>query len=143
METLEENRLKAEQGKCNRCGKPLPRFAALGTRIVAMSVHNKLEAAKNQLDRAIKLFLDEADYYSAVMLAGAAEEILGKMLEAQGEKHALASLSSAIADIFTANDLPTLKNKELVRQLNDVRDWLKHYTDGKDIEFDAKEVQPR
>jgi hypothetical protein len=105
-----------------------------------MSVHNKLEAAKNQLDRAIKLFFAEADYYSAVTLAGAAEEILGKMLEAQGEKHALASLSSAIADIFTANDLPTLRNRELVRQLNDVRDWLKHYTDGKDLDFDAKEA---
>ena len=105
-----------------------------------MSVHNKLKAAKNQLDRAIKLFFDEADYYSAATLAGASEDILGKMLEAQGKKHALKSISSAIVEILRAADAPTLENKKLIEQLNDVRDWLKHYIGGKDLEFDAKEA---
>lgn len=104
------------------------------------SVHNKLEAAKNQLDRAIKLFFDEADYYSAATLAGASEEILGKMLEAQGGKHALASISSAIAEILRVNDVQALTQKSIISDLNDVRDWLKHYRDGKDLEFDAKEA---
>ena len=105
-----------------------------------MSTHSKLEAAKRQLDRAIKLFFDEADYYSAITLAGASEEILGKMLEARGETHALTSISSTITEILSANDVPTLTNRELIRQLNDVRDWLKHYRDGKDLDFDAKEA---
>jgi aryl-alcohol dehydrogenase-like predicted oxidoreductase len=74
-----------------------------------MRVHKQLEAAKNQLDRAIKLFFDEADYYSAATLAGASEEILGKMLEAQGEKNALKSLSSAIVEIHITNDVPRLR----------------------------------
>src|SRR6266436_4293163 len=105
-----------------------------------MSVHNKLEAARNQLDRAIKLYFDEADYYSAATLGGASEEILGKMLEDRGEKHALTSITSAIADIFRSTDVPTLSNKELISQLNEVRDWLKHYTGGKNLEFDEKEA---
>jgi hypothetical protein len=73
-------------------------------------------------------------------LAGASEEILGKMLEARGGKNALKSISSAIVEILTVADAPTLENQKLIAQLNDVRDWLKHYTGGKDLEFDAKEA---
>ena len=41
---------------------------------------SNLDVAERQLERAIALFLDEEDYVSALTLAGAAEEILGKLL---------------------------------------------------------------
>ncbi|MEJ8850468.1 hypothetical protein [Variovorax rhizosphaerae] len=41
----------------------------------------KAQAARWQLDRAIALYLDEGDYVCAISLAGAADEILGKLLK--------------------------------------------------------------
>jgi len=38
----------------------------------------KIDAAVEQLDWAIRLFLDQKAYVPAITLAGAAEEILGK-----------------------------------------------------------------
>ena len=102
-------------------------------------IHNQLDAATTQLERAIKLFLDDADYYSAGTLGGASEEILGKTLKSRGNKHALDSLMSAITEIQTVADVPTIKENKLSTQLNEVRDWLKHYK-GKNLEFDAKEA---
>lgn len=48
----------------------------------------KLEAAKHQLAVAIQLFLDE-DYLSSLTLAGAAEEILGKLSMRAGKPVAI------------------------------------------------------
>ena len=39
---------------------------------------SKIEAAVDQLDWAIRLFIDHKAYMPAITLAGAAEEILGK-----------------------------------------------------------------
>ena len=38
-----------------------------------------IDIATCQVERAVTLYLDSADYISAITLAGAAEEILGKM----------------------------------------------------------------
>ncbi|HEY6528588.1 MAG TPA: hypothetical protein VIZ65_07825 [Cellvibrionaceae bacterium] len=43
-------------------------------------VVKKIDAALVQLDCAIRLFLDEEDYISAITLSGAAEEIIGEVL---------------------------------------------------------------
>lgn len=48
-----------------------------------------IEIAGVQLERALKLFLEEKDYISSLTLAGASEEILGKVLKGAGEKSAL------------------------------------------------------
>jgi len=45
---------------------------------------SNLEIAKRQLDRSISLFFDERDYFSSLTLAGAVEEILGKILNHGG-----------------------------------------------------------
>ena len=43
---------------------------------------SKIDAAVDQLDWAIRLFLDHHAYVPAITLAGAAEEILGKTVGA-------------------------------------------------------------
>jgi hypothetical protein len=43
----------------------------------------QLEAAKAQLDRALTLFLNDRDFIPAATLAGAAEGIMGSMLQAR------------------------------------------------------------
>jgi hypothetical protein len=55
----------------------------------------KLQLAEHQLERALKLFLEEKDYVCAITLAGVSEEILGKLLEKDGKEHALGALVNA------------------------------------------------
>lgn len=102
-------------------------------------VYTKLEAAEAQLERALKLYLENSDYLSAITLAGAAEEPLGKMLEKAGEKHSLHIDSSAVVQTHLLLLNEDLQRKDAISTINVVRDWLKHFTDGKDGEFDAKE----
>jgi hypothetical protein len=50
--------------------------------------HNKVDLATQQLDEAIGLFL-EGRFVSALRLAGAADEILGKALSHSGQRNSL------------------------------------------------------
>jgi hypothetical protein len=94
-----------------------------------MSQVDKLEAASLNLDAAIELHEQER-FVPAITLAGAAEEILGKLVERAGGTHALASESSAAAAIFEALYGATgqrdLKRKEMAARANFARDNLKH-----------------
>jgi hypothetical protein len=63
---------------------------------------SKTDAAVEQLDWAIRLFLDHQAYRSAVTLAGAAEEILGK---AAGHRAAIGLLKSKFSDPDEPPDL--------------------------------------
>jgi hypothetical protein len=98
-----------------------------------------LEAAEAQLERALTLYLNGTDYLSAITLAGAAEEPLGKMLERSGGKHSLHSESSAMAVVHLHLFDEELEKKDAISHINIVRDWLKHFRDGSDLEFDAKD----
>src|SRR6185295_13568643 len=103
--------------------------------------HNQFDVATRQLERAIILYLEEADYYSAATLAGASEEILGCKLKTLGGMHALDSMISAITEIQTANDVQPLNRKKLRDDvLNEVRNWLKHYRYNEDLDFDDRDA---
>lgn len=88
----------------------------------------KLQVAVHQLGVAIRLFL-EGDYLSSLTLAGAAEEILGKLCERAG-------LPVAIEEIirFHWNDTdPALpdndRRKIILTVLSDARNAVKHAND--------------
>ena len=80
---------------------------------------SKADAAANQLDWAIKLFLDHDAYLPAIKLAGAAEEVIGAAL---GTQSVFMQLKATFADRF---DLP----ESVISQegLNRARNWLKHW----------------
>lgn len=78
---------------------------------------SKTEAAVEQLDWAIRLFLDHQAYRPALTLAGAAEDILGK----------------AVGDCAA---LHRLKSTNPQTDLNKARNWLKHPTDPQEIRLD-------
>jgi len=86
-----------------------------------------LEVAEHQLERALRLFLDESDYVCAITLAGASEEILGKLLEASGKEHALGSFIKACVEtgrvVYNAN----WSHKKFASMANSFRNALKHY----------------
>jgi hypothetical protein len=91
------------------------------------SAHNQVKAAQVQLDRAIALFLDDKDCYSAATLAGASEEIFGKLAERSGRGHALGSTSSAIERTLSEEEKQAIGKNGVITVLNGYRNWLKHY----------------
>ena len=109
--------------------------------------HNVEKAALRQFDTAAKLFFEE-NYHSAITLAGAAEEILGELVEAEGGKSAHASDISDTIPVYealTGNKIRTdAESKKFFKDINKYanypRNSLKHWSDGQDktLVFDAK-----
>jgi hypothetical protein len=98
---------------------------------------SNLEIAHRQIERAIVLFLDDKDYVSALTLAGAAEEILGKLLNKEGKEHWLDSISKGAlrAMGFRKSELQTPEALKGRKEISDIanrhKNMLKHYnSDG-------------
>ena len=97
----------------------------------------KTDIAVKQLETAIKLFLERKDYICAITLAGASEEILGKLVERVGKKPAIKSSIESLKTIYSIN----ISDKELIsKHLNFARNTLKHanVTDEDKVELDAQ-----
>jgi hypothetical protein len=99
---------------------------------------NKIDAAVDQLDWAIKLFLDDSAYVPAITLAGAAEEIIGETL---GESSAFKLLKEKLGAEY---NLPP----KVISQghLNKAKNWFKHWKEMKDdetieIELETEAIQ--
>lgn len=115
----------------------------------------KRKIAETQLIRAVLLLEDCADYISALTLVGAAEEILGKMVQKKGGSTAFedwAVFTRSFWDYAAerANDesypLNVPDDKEVKRRLNETRNELKHNDAGQNVrvhamfQFEAEEM---
>jgi hypothetical protein len=103
-----------------------------------MDIHRKIDVAKAQLEQSICLFFD-GDYYSAATLAGASEEILGKALESTSKRNELQHqihVRREVGKLFGVES----PEKQVRTNLNEVRNWLKHFTNGEDLEFDSRDA---
>jgi hypothetical protein len=100
--------------------------------IDSLPSYTKQELAEHQLDRAICLLLDHGDPICAITLAGAAEEILGKLVEQSGGKHSLREfIDACLADGSALGE--NWKPKDFADMANFFRNELKHYVAGEDI----------
>jgi hypothetical protein len=91
----------------------------------------KLDAAVHQLNAGIRLYL-AGDAISALTLAGAAEEALGALCQARGQKNALQFLH-----LWAKENLdPDAAWKVFVAGMNEVRNALKHAHHGRENEFE-------
>ena len=88
-----------------------------------MKLH-KLEIARLQLETAIDLFLEQDNFLSALTLAGASEEILGKLLERDDKDFILKRLHS----YFNEYSEEDIKWREFSKLANLARNSLKHAT---------------
>jgi hypothetical protein len=99
---------------------------------------SKIEAAADQLDWAIRLFLDHKAYVAAITLAGAAEELIGKPLQ---DRAAFKQLT------LTLSALSGLDPKSVTQEhLNKAKNWLKHWSEHTDqdrieLELDEEAIQ--
>lgn len=95
--------------------------------------YTKIEIAEHQLNQSLQLFLVDKDYISAITLAGASEEILGKLLEARNIENALENwvdTTLGFAKIFGVSEL---NRKQVISDANYSRDSLKHIKDGDSV----------
>lgn len=96
----------------------------------------KSEIALKQLETAIDLFLKE-EYVCAITLAGAAEEILGKLVQRKGKQSLYKVLASGLIEKYELS----INEKELIdKYLNFARNTLKHAnaTDEDEIELEVQ-----
>lgn len=98
-----------------------------------MPTFTKQELAAHQLERSLKLFLDENDYICAITLAGASEEILGKLIEVTNQEHALGSFVITCVEIGKNIHYEEWPPKIFIKMANEFRDSLKHITDGQSV----------
>lgn len=94
---------------------------------------SKLEVATHQLSAAIELFLDKKDYLSSLTLAGAAEEILGKLLTVQGGISTLDFLKTFHFDQTDPSLSIDKRNKIISDLANNARNAAKHLNDDQVI----------
>ncbi|VAX17942.1 hypothetical protein MNBD_NITROSPINAE04-1265 [hydrothermal vent metagenome] len=93
----------------------------------------KIDAAVDQLDWAIKLFLDHKAYVPAIALAGAAEEIIG---EAVSSESAFRELMKRLSAKYGIPD--RVLSQE---HLNKAKNWFKHWKEMKDEEYIEIELE--
>jgi hypothetical protein len=93
---------------------------------------NKMEKAIVQLDKAVELFLSKDDPILSITLAGAAEEVLGNMIERDGRK------ATHSQGKFNLSSDKLISEKEINdKYTNKIKNWLKHAGDPIDDEIDA------
>jgi hypothetical protein len=101
------------------------------TALNSVKTYTKQELAEIQLDRAIRIFLDEQDLISAITLAGAAEEILGELLELQGKTSALTDIVNECVHLGKTIG-SEWKTGTFKHMMNFFRNEMKHHDNGLD-----------
>lgn len=92
------------------------------------STFSKTQIAISQLNEAISLFVQER-FLAALTLAGAAEEILGKLLVRRGELPAIKESTAAIERLRAGTGLPVMgdtSEREFIDGWNQARNIAKH-----------------
>ena len=102
---------------------------------------SKLEVASQQLNVAIRLFL-EGDYLSSLTLAGAAEEILGKLSKRAGEPLAIEEIVTYHWHDTDPVLSDTERRKVISEVLNRGRNQAKHANDPNETHFDVEQIWP-
>ena len=85
---------------------------------------SKLDVAKRQLEAAIDLHFSGGDYLAVITLAGAAEEILGKLLQRAGKTAMIDRLVELDEEVTGGRPFETIR-----REVNGARNSLKHAND--------------
>jgi hypothetical protein len=93
-----------------------------------VEILTNLEIAHRQLERSIDLFMRAKDYVSALTLAGAAEEILGKLLHREGRQHWLDEiLDGAIEALgFVDEDADSPEARKARKDIADLANFYKN-----------------
>lgn len=98
----------------------------------------KFEIAERQLFRAIDLYM-AGDLVCSITLAGAAEEILGKLVSETGNPHALDTVVVDLCSLFESVFKEPANPKSFVHIRTAARNSLKHIGTGEPVELDFEQ----
>jgi hypothetical protein len=97
--------------------------------------------ALNQLETALYLYFERRDYYSAITLSGAADEIFGQLLKSQGQEPRLESIKRSVSAIFQRLRGRPLDPARVAERANFARNALKHWNEGQPLQVDFDAVE--
>jgi len=107
---------------------------------VAVQTYSKQSIALAQLETALRLFSVGEDLISVITLAGAAEEILGKLVKSRGRDNSLDSLKETATSIYERLFSEPIDARVFADRANRARNALKHLTAGGDpVSLDLRE----
>ena len=103
--------------------------------------YEKIGIARLLLEKALSVYEEGDNYFAALHLAGASEEILGKYLNAKGLKTSLESEKEAFILINKKLFNREISGKEAISFLNKTKNAIKHMDDKNDtfVVMDPKE----
>lgn len=99
----------------------------------------KIDIAEQQLLHAIELFCSDERIVSAITLAGAAEEILGKLVSGARQTNSIESEVTDKCELFESFFGRVENPKTFYAQENHARNELKHIGNGNDVELDLEQ----
>ena len=97
---------------------------------MAVRAHYRKDLALVQLETALRLYFEGGDRGSVITLAGAADEVFGKLLAAAGGKPSLDSLITAVTAIQHHLEGEALEPRLIAERANRARNSLKHWDVG-------------
>lgn len=103
--------------------------------------HAKLAVATQQIDTALRLYFGRREYFSAITLAGAAEEILGVYLKIHKQPSAFENdLESSLRVYRWLHGVKSYRDS-MHKTINRVKNGAKHLRGRNDLELvcDARE----
>lgn len=115
---------------------------------VATRKFSKLEVATQQLDTALRLYFRK-EYFSAITLAGAAEEVLGVYLKVHKQPNAFDQTVESSLRVYRWLHNSEGSRDKMLKVINRVKNGSKHMMGKKDIELrcnpkeEAKDVLDR
>ncbi|MBN3761156.1 hypothetical protein [Burkholderia sp. Ac-20365] len=103
---------------------------------------NRVDLAFEQLEAAIRLFLDDKSYAAVITLAGAAERVLGQALRRAGKEACLDWSFGETAPVHLVLHGEPLNKKVYADAQNRVSNALRHFdaSDSPDFEADLDEA---
>jgi len=97
---------------------------------VTIRAYYRSDLALAQLETALKVYFDGSDFAAVITLAGAADEIFGKLLTAAGGESSLASLTKAVGAIHEKLYGEATAPHHIVERANLAKNSLKHWDVG-------------
>ena len=107
----------------------------MSARRITVRSHSKLSVATEQLDTALGHYFGHRRYFSAITLAGAAEEILGVYLKIHRQPNAFNDDVEASLRVYRWLHGEAGSTKEISDSINRVKTASKHMMGKKDVKL--------
>lgn len=97
---------------------------------------SKEEVARSQLEVALRLYMQGEEYPAVITLAGAAEEVLGKIAQSKGIEASLKRTLRNLCDTYEEVWGEKANEGDFAKLRNLARNELKHLCSGEDLFMD-------